>query len=972
MPDRDYLDQLRSFVEGVLDRDGHDLESAPRAARPSPPFVAETLGAPPPGSESDALEAIISLHRPVLPVVDDKVDPDSALNQMNAEETAMAKLVKDNATTLNRILPSIGRIDLPEDEYYPWAGTGWIIDSELGNDIVITNAHVAQLFAERSGATFTFTTLPFLAPRKEHPIIDFRHESASSNPRPFSISDVIYIGTPGFLDIAFLRVARSGTAGPLSGPIKLAQSDPDENTEVVTIGYPGTDRGHYDIATLIRIFGNVFDTKRLSPGKLMAPDARGLTHDCSAMPGSSGSGLINPKTGIAVGLHFQGTPFKSNHAVPVSAIHKLIKDRPWQSVGREIIRGRSEAPELVPQPGGGLSASNRQHGRSTMRGGSDETGISATVDADGVHVTVPLKITVRLGGQPPGTTAMAASRTTSAMTGGGRNKSADEAAAEVNSKIKTHPDVLNVRATYFFNDDGTLSEQRGVVVKVRPEASRDAKDYGLESSVGSVPVSIEMADLETLARALAPTRDIAADDLEAPARMQAYRRDITVPKFKLDPIEGNMRVVLHVSPEAGWRELKKFWGENNYNQITIGMYNFTAPHIIDAVRTAVRSAGRQMTLTIDRKTDDIGGSTKADDWPEEKVLSTLTRDAGQRFRWTKASVSGRGKLFSTSYHIKVAVLSTRTGSGRNATIHDRRFWLSSGNWASSNQAPLDNAQHPLDQLTWADVKDYDRDWHAIVENEELARVFRNHLEQDYLDCQALAEEEAAAEAALPDLLVPDDYFLEAPRRVENYTPFPPKVLEGPIKIQPVLTPDNYPEVVASLIQNATRSVLFINQSFDIKDDENNIPEHYRSLLDALLDRQQKGLDVRIIFRSGYGKERDIFRRAVEFGFDKRRIKFYGTCHTKGIVVDGERVLLGSQNWTGAGTKPNRDASLLIDSVDAAKYFTDIFEFDWKNVATDRVSPDHGPTRRARAVASDEEAAIPSGLRLVPWGAWNGD
>src|SRR5947208_3403033 len=79
-------------------------------------------------------------------------------------------------------------------------------------------------------------------------------------------------------------------------------------------------------------------------------------------------------------------------------------------------------------------------------------------------------------------------------------------------------------------------------------------------------------------------------------------------------------------------------------------------------------------------------------------------------------------------------------------------------------------------------------------------------------------------------------------------------------------------------------------------------------------------DVRIIFRSGYGKERDTFRRAVEFGFDKERIRFFGTCHTKGIVIDKKRVLLGSQNWTGAGTKPNRDASLLIENEEAAQYF----------------------------------------------------
>jgi phosphatidylserine/phosphatidylglycerophosphate/cardiolipin synthase-like enzyme len=333
-------------------------------------------------------------------------------------------------------------------------------------------------------------------------------------------------------------------------------------------------------------------------------------------------------------------------------------------------------------------------------------------------------------------------------------------------------------------------------------------------------------------------------------------------------------------------------------------------------------------------------------------------------------VSGPGKLFATSYHIKVAVLGSRTGSGNNAPVKSKRFWLSSGNWASSNQAPLDDTDNPLESLTWADVKDYDRDWHAVVENEKLATVFRNHLEQDYVDCEAVAGEEAAA-PMLPDLIVPDDYFLEAPRTMRNYKAFAPKLIAGNIKVQPVLTPDNYPDVVTPLIQGAKESVLFINQSFDIKENQDNIPEHYRGLLDALLERQQKGLDVRIIFRSGFGKERDVFRLAVEFGFDKKRIKCYGTCHTKGIVVDGKRVLLGSQNWTGAGTKPNRDASLLIDNEEAAKYFTDIFEFDWENVATDRVSQDHGPTRGARASSGGEEAVLPAGFRVVPWGAWAG-
>jgi hypothetical protein len=151
-----------------------------------------------------------------------------------------------------------------------------------------------------------------------------------------------------------------------------------------------------------------------------------------------------------------------------------------------------------------------------------------------------------------------------------------------------------------------------------------------------------------------------------------------------------MTLALHVSPEAGWRQLSKFFDGDDYDRITIDMYNFTAPHIIEAIQNAIEPHNRQMILTLDRKSNDIGGETKKDDWPEEKAMKTLKQDAGKRFRWTPASVSGPGKLFATSYHIKVAVLSGRSGGAREGGLADKRFWLSSGNWASSNQAPLDD------------------------------------------------------------------------------------------------------------------------------------------------------------------------------------------------------------------------------------------------------------------------------------------
>jgi phosphatidylserine/phosphatidylglycerophosphate/cardiolipin synthase-like enzyme len=40
-------------------------------------------------------------------------------------------------------------------------------------------------------------------------------------------------------------------------------------------------------------------------------------------------------------------------------------------------------------------------------------------------------------------------------------------------------------------------------------------------------------------------------------------------------------------------------------------------------------------------------------------------------------------------------------------------------------------------------------------------------------------------------------------------------------------------------------------------------------------------------------------------------------HTKGMIVDGMRVLIGSHNWSKPGISMNRDASLILDDADIA-------------------------------------------------------
>jgi phosphatidylserine/phosphatidylglycerophosphate/cardiolipin synthase-like enzyme len=65
------------------------------------------------------------------------------------------------------------------------------------------------------------------------------------------------------------------------------------------------------------------------------------------------------------------------------------------------------------------------------------------------------------------------------------------------------------------------------------------------------------------------------------------------------------------------------------------------------------------------------------------------------------------------------------------------------------------------------------------------------------------------------------------------------------------------------------------------------------------------------------------------GFNIDKIRFQPRCHNKGIIADGQKVLIGSHNFTNAGMTANRDASLLVEHDGVAAYYRKFFEHDWR-------------------------------------------
>ena len=310
--------------------------------------------------------------------------------------------------------------------------------------------------------------------------------------------------------------------------------------------------------------------------------------------------------------------------------------------------------------------------------------------------------------------------------------------------------------------------------------------------------------------------------LEAIERVPTTRYDPPA-DVKLEEVNEPMRVVCHVSPDAGWPTLKAFL-TGTTGRLTVGMYDFTAPHIISAVKSATKKPPRRLNLVIQHGSATEGGA-KANDVPDEEVVRDLANVLKTRFDQAWASVSGPNRLFASAYHIKVAV---RDG---------KAFWLSSGNWQSSNQPEIDPVGDG--ERSFTPLRSFNREWHAVVESPALAGQFEKFLLFDLE--QAREVEEEAVEVETPMAAIPADVFADEGPEAEAATGaryFPPLTVERKLRVMPLLTPDNFQKEVLKLVKGARKRICFQNQSLnpllDHRDDDG-----FFDLVTALRDKQKE-------------------------------------------------------------------------------------------------------------------------------------
>jgi phosphatidylserine/phosphatidylglycerophosphate/cardiolipin synthase-like enzyme len=303
-----------------------------------------------------------------------------------------------------------------------------------------------------------------------------------------------------------------------------------------------------------------------------------------------------------------------------------------------------------------------------------------------------------------------------------------------------------------------------------------------------------------------------------------------------------------------------------------------------------------------------------DSKPEQELFDELN-DAGVDGVPAPSCASHRVHYFSSS-HEKVIV------------IDDEWCIVQSGNYSENSI--------PLNTVDGGDPKHFrkgNRDTGLAIRSKKLSKFFTGILKSD------IALELDGPEALAQAVTTANAFLVErAPTKIPEKL-FPSKTfkLTKPLNVQPILSPDNYMSVMPGKLRAAKKSILIEQQYV------RGIQPDIAKLLKAIKEARDgaDSFDIRIILGKLFS-QKDLVKEQANLALLKKEyglvlgknIRYIDTsrfvhCHNKMVLIDGQGVLVSSQNWSDSAVSKNREAGVWLSHAGICSYFTQIFENDWK-------------------------------------------
>lgn len=291
------------------------------------------------------------------------------------------------------------------------------------------------------------------------------------------------------------------------------------------------------------------------------------------------------------------------------------------------------------------------------------------------------------------------------------------------------------------------------------------------------------------------------------------------------------------------------------------------------------------------------------------------------------------------------------GAWRRYTLHHAKYVIVDGTWLLLGSENFSPNGYP--------ERVGNRGWGVLVYSRDLARWFLDVVREDWDENRS-------------DIRTRPGRPLHKGGSETGSSFAPPLV---PADVMALLGPDNAVghQGLLGVLGRAARSIdveLFYLH-WDWRGASN-------PLLGAVIQAAARGVAVRVLldgqpYNVEGAEDNDeaaarLNRLAREHGLPLEARVFPGRVgdvvkiHNKGLIVDGERVWISSLNWNYPGAYENREAGLVVESREVARFFQRAWDGDW--AASE--APPGGPLQERARLELAPLVALGSGVAAAVW------
>jgi len=359
----------------------------------------------------------------------------------------------------------------------------------------------------------------------------------------------------------------------------------------------------------------------------------------------------------------------------------------------------------------------------------------------------------------------------------------------------------------------------------------------------------------------------------------------------------NTTVTAYVSPDSSFGVLGDAVARAR-REILVNAYELTHPGIGDLL---IAARGRGVRVEVLLEGGPVGGISRE----EEAVCAALNRSGIPLYEMTTTEAAHARYRYN---HAKYLVI-----DGEAVLISTENFGF--------RGYPVPGTKG-------------NRGWGALIRDPGIAGYFREVFRADLAGGDVILY--TPPQGTLASLSPP---------------PYPvrfPALLATGVTVHPVLSPDTSSEVI-SLLSRAESRIDIEQASI-----RNGSGMRLDPFLAAAVNASRRGVTVRVLLDGSMYNDEGPADNDEMAGLVNALARNEGlpisarvlepeagnldAVHTKGVIVDGQLVLISSINWNGNSPNFNREAGVILESPAIGGYFSSVFDEDWNRAGSGAGSP----------------------------------